>query len=191
MTKQQFISTYWQHAVACQTAYGLPLAVILAQAGLESGWGASVYQNNFFGIKANSAWKGKKQLLRTHEMLPKSSGYSFPEVISITPTSTGKYDWYVRDYFRAYDTAEEGFMDYGAFITGNSRYNNAVINYKNTGNWQAYCRDIAAAGYATATNYANSLISTTEQVINYLPLDWQQVKANSAKKKTSLVVQNF
>ena len=129
--------------------YGLPADVVLTQAGLESAWGKAVYGNNFFGIKANPSWKGQTQLLGTSEFVG------------------GKYVR-VKRAFRKYSTPEESFVDYCKFIVGNRRYNTAVAKYKASGDSEQYCRDIAAAGYATAPDYATKLINTLRSVRKYM-----------------------
>jgi len=164
MQIKDFVNKYWQSAVKCANYYTLPLPVILTQAGLESGWGESLYGNNFFGIKADASWKGDKQLLWTYEY--------------INGVKTR-----VQSYFRKYATPEESFMDYGAFIYGNKRYQAARETYKIDGNMHGYIDRIAAAGYATAPDYASSLKATLANVMKYLPADWQYTTTDEKKKK--------
>lgn len=159
MTQKQFVETYWQYAVKSANYYNLPLPVILTQAGLESAWAGSLYGNNFFGIKADSSWKGDKQLLWTYEY--------------INGVKTK-----VQSYFRKYASPEDSFMDYGAFIYGNNRYRTARETYALDGDMHGYIDRIAAAGYATAPNYASALKATLANVMKYLPEDW-----NSPVKK--------
>ncbi|MDR0831146.1 MAG: glucosaminidase domain-containing protein [Prevotellaceae bacterium] len=157
MTVKDFVTTYWQSAIKCANTYTLPLPVILTQAGLESAWATSLYGNNFFGIKADSSWKGDKQLLWTYEYI-------------------NGVKQRVQSYFRKYATAEESFMDYGAFIYGNARYKTARERYATYFNANEYIDLIAAAGYATAPNYASSLKATMKNVLSYLPSDYEDVK---------------
>lgn len=146
---REFVKAYYSVAKTAAAAYGLPAEVVLTQAGLESAWGKAVYGNNFFGIKANAAWKGKTQLLGTSEFVG------------------GKYVR-VKRAFRKYSTPEESFVDYCKFIVGNRRYTAAVARYKQSGDSEQYCRDIAAAGYATAPDYADKLIRTLQSVRKYM-----------------------
>lgn len=164
MSPKDFFAKYAKDAYEAQVSKGIPASVTLAQAGLESAFGSAVFQNNFFGIKADTHWTGKKQLLRTTEVLSsateaelaaKRNGFKFPAVLSITKRADGKYLWTVRDYFRAYDSARDGFIDHANFFIVNSRYHQAILDEKND---EKFAMDIAEAGYATAPNYGESLI---------------------------------
>jgi flagellum-specific peptidoglycan hydrolase FlgJ len=62
-----FIKNFYRPALAVYNVSGFPIVNTLAQAGVESGWGKSVYGWNFFGIKADSGWTGGTQLLRSWE----------------------------------------------------------------------------------------------------------------------------
>jgi flagellar protein FlgJ len=166
MIPEQFFATYAPDAKKAQDAKGIPASVTLAQAALESAYGAYAFQNNFFGIKAGKNWTGRTQLLRTTEVLPfndvaelrAKTGETFPEVISITQyeAKPGYFLWHIRDNFRAYDTAADGFIDHANFFIVNSRYAEAIKDEKND---EQFALDIAKAGYATAPNYGQSLIN--------------------------------
>ena len=177
MTQVEFITAYAQAAVDSQKETQVPALFTLGQAGLESVWGLYVFENNFFGIKADSSWTGNKQLLRTHEILDDPEKYKarFPEVLSVTPTANGKYDYYVRDYFRSYDSPAEGFTDHGNFLVNNSRYAEA---FKYADDPIKFSNEIAKAGYATAPNYAQSLASSILQVIQNIPAEIKSVFEN-------------
>lgn len=149
MTVKDFITAYYPVAKVVSLGSGLPPDVIIVQAGLESAWGSAAYGNNFFGIKANAVWTGQTQLLSTSEFVG------------------GKYVR-VKRAFRKYSTPEESFVDYCKFIVGNRRYSAAVARYKQSGNSEQYCRDIAAAGYATAPDYSDKLIRTLQSVRKYM-----------------------
>ena len=65
MTKEQFTTTYHPLAKKAGNRFGMNPEIILAQAALESGWGASYgarVRKNFFGITAagspNEFWDG-------------------------------------------------------------------------------------------------------------------------------------
>lgn len=119
-------------------------SLTIAQAILESGWGQSGLTRNanaLFGIKANSGWKGKVYSATTKEC------YDGVNYTTIT------------DVFRAYDSWEESVNDHTAFLCGLTRYKK-VVNEKN---YKTACKAIKAAGYATAPNYAEQLISIIEQ----------------------------
>ena len=47
-----------------ETQYGIPYAIVISQAALETGWGEHVYFNNYFNITASSDYKGEKEFRR-------------------------------------------------------------------------------------------------------------------------------
>lgn len=166
-TQLNFIKTYKPYALETERKTGISALFILAQAGLESGWGKSPIGNNFFGIKVpksivSSTTKEKKQLLRTMEVLATPNEKDrFPEVISITKRTDGKYLYIVRDWFMKYDTPEECFTDHANFFFRNKRYAKALEvkadPYK-------FAEEVAKAGYATAPNYAESLKTLIKEI---------------------------
>ena len=167
MTQKDFIKTYKPFALESERKTGISAIFILAQAGLESAWGESPIGNNFFGIKVpkslvSSTPKEKKQLLRTTEVLSSPNEKSkFPEVISITKRTDGKYLYVVRDWFMKYANPEECFTDHANFFFRNKRYAKALEvkadPYK-------FAEEIAKAGYATAPNYAESLKTLIKEI---------------------------
>lgn len=167
MTQKDFIKTYKPFALESERKTGISVIFILAQAGLESAWGKSPIGNNFFGIKVpkslvSSTPKEKKQLLRTTEVLSSPNEKSkFPEVISITKRTDGKYLYVVRDWFMKYANPEECFTDHANFFFRNKRYAKALEvkadPYK-------FAEEIAEAGYATAPNYAESLKTLIKEI---------------------------
>lgn len=167
-----FIKNNFYAAVKCWRDSGIPVLFILAQKGLESGWGDHAPQFNSSGMTPGPAWKGKTQLLRTEEDFPDNNRqvHKFPEVISITPykTDDGKtrYKWVVRRLFRAYDSAAEAWTDYGRFLKEQKRYAPA---FKFSDPYQ-FTDAIAAAGYATGAKYAVKLKDCIDSVQNRLPL---------------------
>jgi flagellar protein FlgJ len=63
LTPAQFTAAYAKYAVRNEVQTVVPALVTLAQASGESGWAASRPGNMMFGIKADSSWRGRKQLL--------------------------------------------------------------------------------------------------------------------------------
>lgn len=157
MTKllpKQFVTAYLSYARQTEVKTGIDARFILAQAALESGWGAATPGNMFFGIKAGqSTPENKRQLITTREVLSTKTA-QFPQVISVTPLSNGKYLYVVKDWFRKYDSPEESFTDHANFFLENKRYRKA-LSVKN----DPYCfaEAITEAGYATAPGYADTL----------------------------------
>lgn len=182
--QEEFVAKYAASAVALENKDGIPALFTLAQGALESGWGKSAIGNALFGIKAGKNWKGKKQLVTTTEYFnDDKQGSKFPEVISITKVTegknAGKYKYMVKDYFRDYETVEEGLADHSSFLMTNKRYAGAF----NTETPEAFAQAVADAGYATASDYGGTL----KQMINSVKKRWPAdvpMPAGNAKAKT-------
>lgn len=135
--KQSFIDRYSSSAVAACEGTGLFPSIMIAQALLESGFGKSTLAskyNNFFGIKANSAWKGKKVYLK--------NGKNDPEDYS---------------YYRVYANATESFRDRVKFLQENSRYAKAGVFAATSPLEQI--KAMKKAGYAQDSEYVNKIMA--------------------------------
>lgn len=139
MGTQSFINQIAPGAQAAMQSRGILASLTIAQAALESGWGAHAPGNNLFGIKANG-WNGTIQLLKTKE-----------EIGGKTITIT--------DAFRAYSNWAQSVDDHAAFLVKNSRYRNLI----GVSGYKTVCSRIKADGYATAEDYAQQLIDIIEQ----------------------------
>lgn len=161
MKPNEFVVKYLEYAQDCEAYTGISSVFTLAQAALESGWGEKAIGNNFFGVKANRTTPmNKKQLITTKEVLKTNSAY-FPEIFSIKQRADGKYDYVVKDWFRKYDTPEECFTDHANFFFENKRYSKA-LEYRSDP--YKFAKEIAKAGYATAPNYAEVLVSVIKTI---------------------------
>lgn len=145
--RRQFVSELAGHAEGAAAELGVSPRAILAQAGLESGWGRHVIRHrdghsshNYFGIKAGSGWQGDTVRVPTTEYV-------------------GGRAVTVEAKFRAYPSASEAFRDYVDFIGANPRYAEALAR---GGSEAAYARELAAAGYATDPRYAEKIIAIIE-----------------------------
>lgn len=168
MTVKEFVEKYYPYAKSCEETTGLSAIATLTQAALETGWGAHAPGNMFFGIKANKGWTGKKQLLVTTEVFKDDKqGGRFPEVISIKPRKDGKFLYNVKDWFRAYDSPYDSFMDRYEFFVKNTRYKYALDV---RGNYERFFEEIHKAGYATGPNYSNTLKEVAKKIIEYAPI---------------------
>ncbi len=136
MPPTAFLAMLVPAAQACQRATGIPASFTLAQAALESGWGARAPGNNLFGIKADRAWKGPTVDVPTHEVIK------------------GKRVAIV-DKFRAYPDMAASIADRADFFRKNKRY--AACFKETTG--IGWARAVAAAGYATDPKYVDTLIA--------------------------------
>ena len=110
--------------------------IVAAQWALESAWGKKETGDyNFFGIKANGNWNGPKKLVPTTEEVK------------------GKRVK-INDYFRSYKSLQEGIADRVRFIRENPRY----ANYFKARTPMEAAVSLQQAGYATDSQYANSLV---------------------------------
>lgn len=162
-TPKEFVAAYLPFAKQTEAKTGIPAVAILAQAALESGWGAAAPGNMFFGVKDTDGINGNEQLLVTTEY-SRRADLKFPEVISITPvvkSGVKMFKYKVRDYFRKYSSPEECFTDHARFFLRNKRYAAALAVKHDT---MAFIDAIAAAGYATAPDYAKVVKSVAAQI---------------------------
>lgn len=136
MPPTAFITMLLPAAQATHRATGIPASLILAQAALESGWGARAPGCNLFGIKPGPKWKGPVTLVTTHEVI---KGVRMQVI----------------DKFRAYKDWADCMVDHANFLKVNPRY--APCFKEQTG--EGWARAVAKAGYATDPNYADLLIS--------------------------------
>jgi flagellar protein FlgJ len=186
LTKQgKFIQSYAASAISLEKKDGIPALFTLAQGALESGWGEKAIGNALFGIKAGANWKGKKQLVTTTEYFKDDKqGHRFPEVISITEVTEGKnkgkYKYKVKDWFRDYDTVEEGLADHSAFLMTNKRYAGAF----NTETPDDFAQAVADAGYATDPSYASTLKSMIASIKKHWPESAGSIPAGNSKAVT-------
>ena len=183
--QEKFVATYGKGAIALESKDGVPALFTLAQGALESGWGEKAIGNALFGIKAGANWKGKKQLVTTTEYFKDDKqGGRFPEVLSIEKvtegSNAGKYKYRVKDWFRDYDTVEEGLEDHSAFLMTNKRYAPAF----NTETPEDFAQAVADAGYATAAGYGGTLKSMIATVRKNWPADLGAIPSGNAKAKT-------
>jgi flagellar protein FlgJ len=134
MPPSAFIGMLAQAAQDCQRKTGIPASITLAQAALESGWGAQAAGNNLFGIKADRSWKGPTIDFRTTEHFD------------------GK-DVKLTDRFRRYSSWLDSMVDHAQFLLKNERY--APCFKETTG--PGWARQLQACGYATDPDYAKKL----------------------------------
>lgn len=131
-----FIKMALPIAKQVKTKWGVPVAVLIAQAAQETGWGRHVKNNAYFGIKGKA---------------PNGSSVVF----GTTEVINGKVI-HKSDTFRAYTGLADSADDYGRFLSTNARYKTAFAHKSNP---DQFVQEIAKAGYATDPNYAAALIS--------------------------------
>ena len=136
---EAFVRDIWPHAERTAERLGVEPRAVVAQAALETGWGAHVMQRrdgsssfNLFGIKAGSDWSGDSVIKPTLEFrngLPQHESARF----------------------RAYADLGAAFADYADFLTGRPRYATAL---ESAGDGRRFAASLQAAGYATDPLYA-------------------------------------
>ena len=85
----------------------------------------------------------------------------FPEVLSVTKRTDGKYTYKVKDWFKKYPTPEACFTDHALLFLNNKRYAEAL---KVKTDPYLFAEAIARAGYATAPDYATQLKKIIKQL---------------------------
>lgn len=166
LSPQEFVKKYYPFAAECEKNTGLPLEISLTQGALETGWSGSTPCNMFFGEKANRTWTGKRQLLTTTEIFnDDKQGSKFPNVHSISKRADGRYLYVVDDWFKAFDSITESFESHARLITLNSRY--APVMAMKPSIEKMFDR-LQSCGYATATNYADTLKSIYKMIKSYI-----------------------
>ena len=136
ISRKEYIQRYQVLAIEEMNRSGIPASITMAQGCLESADGNSELSrksNNHFGIKCKSSWKGKKVY----------------------------YDDDAKnECFRKYKTVEDSYINHTNFLMDNPRYA-SLFQLKPT-NYKGWAHGLKKAGYATAKNYANSLIDIIE-----------------------------
>lgn len=161
-----FISRITAGAVDNYNNYGIFPSITIAQAILESGWGASdlsVKANNLFGIKADPSWQGKSIKLNTTEY----------------------YNQQTAANFRVYQDINQSIKDHGKFLYNNSRYReNAVFS---ASYYIEQAQALENAGYSTKRDaqgnaiYAELLIELIQQY------NLQLLDSNIQEKKSAFI----
>ena len=108
MTPQSFILYICNAARDCQKATKIPASFTIAQAAVESGWGARTPGNNLFGIKADKSWHGDVIPVPTHEVID-----------GVRKAVTCN--------FRKYLSWGDSINDHAKFLTENPRYHAAFL----------------------------------------------------------------
>lgn len=125
---KEFIDEIKEGAIETYKTYKILPSITIAQAILETGWGKSdltTKANNYFGIKADKSWKGKKINMDTKEYNDKA----------------------IKDDFRQYDNRIDSFKDHGKFLSINERYQKAGLF--TSGYYIGQAAALQKAGYST------------------------------------------
>ncbi|MDQ6619004.1 MAG: flagellar assembly peptidoglycan hydrolase FlgJ [Pseudomonadota bacterium] len=148
-----FIDKLRPHAEAVAQAAGIPVHYLLAQAGLETGWGKSLPRtadgqtsHNLFGIKAGTQWKGATAEAPTTEVVQ-------GQAVRTT------------ERFRAYGSFTEAFQDFATLLKDSARYAGVIAKSADP---RAYAEGLQRAGYATDPHYGAKLARSIELVARKL-----------------------
>lgn len=142
MNPDQFYQTYLPYALAVSERTGVDPKLVLAQAALETGYGKSAPNNNFFGIKSHGKSGGSDLMTSEFEggrMVRK-------------PQS-----------FRGYSDPSESFEDYGTFLLENPRYGDVLASE----DLQSQINAMGESGYATDPEYASKLTSIVNRFSSF------------------------
>lgn len=148
-----YINQYKNIAMQEQIRTGVPAAIKLGQAILESQTGKSrlaTEANNHFGIKCKTEWRGPK--------------------IYHNDDANG-------ECFRVYDNAEASFIDHSDFLKTRTHY--AFLFKLDVRDFTSWAFGLKQAGYATNPNYPAQLI----KAINDYDLAQYSLIAIEQKKK--------
>ncbi len=143
-----FVARITAPAVQAALDSGLPHQLIVAQAALESGWGAREIRtahgapsHNLFGIKADAGWRGESTQITTTEW-----------VDGVMQKVKAK--------FRVYASYGEALRDYTRLLTENPRYRRVM----QASTPEQAARSLQSSGYATDPHYADKLITIIAQL---------------------------
>ena len=141
---EHYLKKYKYLSIELSQNQGVPIAITLAVAGLESNWGESQLAkdaNNHFGIKVKPYWKGKKYCKQTLE-------YEDGKPIKVD------------DCFRRYSYIRESYWDFGAFLTTQDHYKWMLDLSKD--DLAGWANGMQKGGYATDPAYAQKLMRLIE-----------------------------
>jgi flagellar protein FlgJ len=137
-----FARDIWPHAERAGRRLNVAPEAIVAQAALETGWGAHVMPNkrgdnsfNLFGIKAGAGWQGEQVSRQTLEF---ENGVPRPQQAK----------------FRAYTDVAATFDDYTEFLIDNPRYSGVSGHGADVA---GFANALQSSGYATDPRYADKL----------------------------------
>lgn len=138
MKPEDFIRLIAPLAVGEKVRSGVLASITIAQAALESGWGAHAPNNNLFGVKAR---EGERSSMQT------------------TKECYGGKWVTTAARFRVYDSWAESIADHSDFLMRNPRYRKAGVF---TSDYRKSAVALREAGYATDPEYGNLLIRLIE-----------------------------
>lgn len=169
-SEEQAFLTRVRRYVPLAEARGVPGAVLVAQAILESGWGRSGLARAgraLYGIKATPPWSGPVYCGTTREWVAGSGWRVLRGTHRVYPSlrTARAAGCPAGALFRAYATTAANVRDYLQFFHDNPRYHPALRAYARSPDPRRFAYDIAAAGYATAPGYGRRLVALMERYV--------------------------
>lgn len=139
-----FVTSLWPYLKKASENIGLDPKILLAQAALETGWGACILKDaqgassyNAFNIKSFD--KNSPQFV-----VAKTTEYNDNKPFKLDAA------------FKSYQSYKESVQDYLSLIQGSARYQDAVAHADSPTH---YVQALQKAGYATDPNYADKILS--------------------------------
>jgi len=169
-TRKGFIEDFGLFILNQTKGTGIFPETLISQAILESqgigsdgkyyvgGSKLSKEANNLFGIKANR-WKGKTYNIDTGEVL------NGRKVV-------------VNANFRVYNTVKDSIKDYIKFLQENPRYKDALQSV----DYSTQNKRLQSAGYATGSNYADTLNSVIKPLLPIIDNERKKLKKRNTLK---------
>ena len=156
-------------AVALEHRIKYPPTLLIAQWALESGWGERTSGDfNYFGITYNPLRHQRYAWCPTHEEMTETQILALPKDEAATITSktlirSGVFHISLRRKFASYGSLNEALTDKTSLIMNADRYALAFADYRITGDVERLIDRVAAAGYATAGGYGDTLKQIARQ----------------------------
>lgn len=138
-----YVKNYGYLAKELSEQTKIPAPLILAVAGLESGWGRSELAksaNNHFGIKAKRDWIGMSYCKNTLE-------YGSYQV---------NQPYLAQQCFKKYSYIRDSYQDFGRYLQSKGYYHNLL--YYPSWNYRAWAEGMQRNGYATDPKYADKVL---------------------------------
>jgi len=165
LSKQEFYDKYYPIVADSVKGTGLHPEAVIAQMGIESGWGGSgltTKHNNFFGIK------GKGVNMPTEEEV---NGKRVKQ----------------NSNFRTYNSAEDSVKDYVDLLKNNKRYAN-VLKAKTP---EAQAEAMGKSGYSTSSTYGSAIKSTIKASKKNIPQKYRDMPKNEKQSKLDKLKSNY
>jgi flagellum-specific peptidoglycan hydrolase FlgJ len=157
------LNAFSRAAVRSERLYGVPAELSVAQAVLESGWGARMPGNNCFGIKA-SPNNPRRVTVATHEVFTQEQYDAWrrnhPGRASVIEErlADGRLNVRLDDDFATFDNLAGCFEAHAILLSQQAPYSTMLAKFQATENYPVYVEHVAAT-YATSPSYGKQLLA--------------------------------